>query len=109
MKVIADICVVPFTGRVSVRAEVKRAHQILANTGCPVNLHAYGTNIEGDYDVVFAALKQIHEELHKAGAQRISTTIRVGSRIDKEQGIADKLRAIQGITKPRRSKRKTTR
>ena len=96
MKVIADFCVVPITGRVSVRAEVKRAHQILVDTGLPTNLHAYGTNIEGEFDVVFAALKRIHEELHAAGVQRISTTIRVGSRIDKEQGIADKLEAIRG-------------
>ena len=96
MKVLADICVVPFTGKVSVREEVKRAHQILVDTGLTTNLHAYGTNIEGDYDVIFAALKRIHEALHKSGVQRISTTIRLGSRIDKEQGIADKLAAIRG-------------
>jgi uncharacterized protein (TIGR00106 family) len=96
MKVLADICVVPITGRISVREEVKRAHQILVDTGLPTNLHAYGTNIEGDYDVIFAALKRIHEELHAAGVPRISTTIRLGSRVDKEQGIADKLEAIRG-------------
>jgi len=95
MKVIADICVVPFTGRASVRAEVARAHAILAATGLPVQLHAYGTNIEGDYDVVFAALKHVHEELHAEGVTRISTTIRLGSRTDKSQGIADKIEAVR--------------
>ncbi|MBI5511984.1 MAG: MTH1187 family thiamine-binding protein [Deltaproteobacteria bacterium] len=96
MKVIADICVVPLTGKTSVRAEVKRAHQILVDTGLTVHLHAYGTNIEGDYDVIFAALKKIHEELHRAGVPRISTNIRLGSRTDKDQGIADKLEAVLG-------------
>ena len=38
MQVIADICVVPVAGKVSVREEVKQAHQILADTGLPVNL-----------------------------------------------------------------------
>jgi uncharacterized protein YqgV (UPF0045/DUF77 family) len=33
MKVIADICVVPITDRISVRSEVARAHAILAETG----------------------------------------------------------------------------
>ena len=95
MKVIVDICVIPNTGRTSVRAEVVKAHAILAATGLPVMLHGYGTNIEGDYDTIFAALKRVHEELHADGAARISTTIRLGSRTDKDQGIEDKLDAVR--------------
>jgi len=95
MNVIADICVVPFTGRASVRREVARAHAILKETGLPVLLHGYGTNIEGDYDVIMRALKRVHEELHAAGAVRISTTIRLGSRVDKEQTVRDKVRAVE--------------
>ena len=95
MKVIADIFVVPFTGRTSVRAEVARAHAILRETGPPTQLHASGTNIEGDYDTIGAALKRGHEELHAAGAARISTTIRLGSRTDKEQSLLDKVRAVE--------------
>jgi uncharacterized protein (TIGR00106 family) len=95
MHVIADICVVPFTGRPSVRTEVARAHAILKETGLPVMLHAYGTNIEGDYRVIMEALERIHEELHAAGAPRISTTIRLGSRTDKRQGLTDKVRAVE--------------
>ena len=94
MHVVADICVVPVTGRVSVRREVARAHQILRESGLPVLLHGYGTNIEGDFDTVMAALKRVHAELHAAGVARISTTIRLGSRIDKRASIADKLRAV---------------
>lgn len=96
MNVIADICVVPFTGNVSVRKEVARAHAILLATGLPVNLHGYGTNIEGDYDTIMAALKQIHETLHDEGSQRISTTIRLGSRTDKAQSVQDKIDAVKG-------------
>lgn len=95
MNVIADICVVPFTGKVSVRQEVARAHAILKATGLPVNLHGYGTNIEGDYDTIMAALKQIHETLHSEGSQRISTTIRLGSRTDKDQSVQDKIDAVK--------------
>ena len=95
MNMIADICVIPFTGRVSVREEVTRAHQILKETGLPVLLHGYGTNIEGDYRVIMEALERIHEELHAGGATRISTTIRLGSRTDKVQSIQDKVDAVQ--------------
>ena len=68
MKVIADICVIPNTGRTSVREEVALAHRILAETGLKVHLHGYGTNVEGDYDTIFAALKKVHETLHAGGA-----------------------------------------
>lgn len=95
MKIIADICVVPFTGNVSVRAEVARAHAILKETGLPVLLHGYGTNIEGEYRVIMEALERIHEELHAGGAARISTTIRIGSRTDKVQSIQDKIDAVK--------------
>jgi len=94
VKVIADICVVPLTGKTSVRKEVARAHEILQETGCTVSLHAYGTNIQGDFDTIMGALRRIHEELHANGVPRISTTIKLGSRIDKPQSIQDKLDAI---------------
>lgn len=97
MKIIADICVVPITGRISVREEVALAHRILRDTGLPVQLHAYGTNIEGDYDVVVAALKRIHETLHERGVPRISTTIRLGSRTDKEQSLDDKVGVVERL------------
>ncbi len=95
MRVIADICVVPLTGRVSVRQEVARAHSILAETGLKTHLHGYGTNIEGEWDDVFAALKRIHTELHADGVPRLSTTIRLGTRNDKEAGIDAKIAAVR--------------
>ena len=95
MRVIADICVVPLTGRISVRAEVARAHAILAETGLKTHLHGYGTNIEGDWDEVFAALKRIHSELHADGVPRLSTTIRIGTRTDKDAGIDSKIAAVR--------------
>ena len=95
MRVVADICVVPITGRISVRKEVARAHAILKDTGLKTNLHGYGTNIEGEWDEVFAALKRIHTELHADGVPRLSTTIRLGTRTDKEAGIDAKIAAVR--------------
>jgi len=46
--------------------------------------------------VICAALKKVHETLHAEGAARISTTIRLGSRVDKEQTVQDKIDAVQG-------------
>lgn len=96
MKVLVDVCVIPFTGRISVRKEVARAHGILKDTpGLTTRLHGYGTNVQGEWDVVFDALKRIHEELHAGGVARISTTCRIGTRTDKDPQIAVKMQAVQ--------------
>ena len=98
MNVVADICVIPIRGEISLRNDVAKAHQILKNTGLPVQLHAYGTNIEGDIDIVLEAIKKIHLELHSNGVPRISTSIRLGSRTDKSTSIQDKIEAVQQET-----------
>lgn len=95
MKVIADLCVVPIGIGVSVSKEVAICERILAAAGLKTHLHAYGTNIEGEWDQVFAAVKQCHEALHAAGVPRISSTLRFGTRIDREQTIEDKIASVE--------------
>jgi uncharacterized protein (TIGR00106 family) len=57
-------------------------------------LHAYGTNIEGDWDTVFAAIKQCHQVVHEMGAPRISTTLKFGTRTDRAQTMDDKINSV---------------
>src|ERR1700685_509807 len=95
MKVIADLCVVPLGIGVSVSKEVAICERILAAARLKTRLHAYGTNIEGEWDQVFAAVKQCHEALHAAGVPRISTNMRFGTRIDREQTMEDKIQSVE--------------
>ena len=95
MKVIADVCVIPLGIGVSVSSEVAVCERILAEAGLNPKLHAYGTNVEGDWDAVFAAVKRCHESLHAAGVPRISTTMRFGTRTDREQSMEDKVRSVE--------------
>jgi len=94
MKVMVDLCVIPLGVGVSVSKYVALCQQILEAAGLKIKLHAYGTNIEGDYDAVFAAIRRCHEQIHAAGAPRITTTIKLGSRIDREQTMEDKLASV---------------
>ena len=56
MKVIADLCVVPLGVGVSVSKQVAACTNVLKQAGLKTYLHAYGTNIEGEWDDVFAAV-----------------------------------------------------
>lgn len=95
MKVIADLCIVPLGIGVSVSKEVAACERILAEAGLKTKLHAYGTNIEGEWDDVFIAIKRCHEAVHAMGAPRISSNMRFGTRIDREQTMEDKVCSVE--------------
>lgn len=94
MKVIVDLCVVPIGVGVSVSKYVRECQIVLQEAGLEHRLHAYGTNIEGDWDDVFSAIKQCHQRVHALGAPRITTSIKVGTRTDREQSMQDKIDSV---------------
>ena len=95
MQVIADLCLVPIGVGVSVSREIAACERVLADAGLKTKLHAYGTNIEGEWDLVFAAIKRCHEVVHAMGAPRISSSLRFGTRIDRAQTMDDKIRSVE--------------
>jgi uncharacterized protein (TIGR00106 family) len=95
VKVIVDLCVVPLGIGVSVSKEVAACQRVLEQAGLKTALHAYGTNIEGEWDEVFAAIRRCHEVVHEMGAPRISTTIKLGTRTDRAQSMQDKVRSVE--------------
>jgi uncharacterized protein (TIGR00106 family) len=94
MHVMVDLCVVPLGVGVSVSAHVAACERVLREAGLEHSLHAYGTNIEGDWDAVFAAVKRCHEVVHAMGAPRITTTLKVGTRTDRQQSLQDKIDSV---------------
>ena len=95
MKVLVDLCIVPIGVGVSLSAYIAECEKVLAEAGLKTSLHSYGTNIEGEWDVVFAAIKRCHEKVHAMGAPRITTTIKAGTRTDRDQTMEDKINSVK--------------
>jgi uncharacterized protein (TIGR00106 family) len=95
MKVIADLTVVPIGVGTSVSSYVAACSRVLEEAGLKTHLHAYGTNLEGEWDDVLAAVKRCHEVVHGMGAPRISTVLKLGTRIDRDQTMDDKVRSVK--------------
>jgi uncharacterized protein (TIGR00106 family) len=95
MNVILDLCIVPIGVGVSLSPYVAACEKVLAEAGLKTVLHANGTNIEGEWDKVFAAIKRCNEVVHEMGAPRISTVIKVGTRTDRNQTMDEKIRSVE--------------
>ena len=94
MHVQIDLCVVPMGVGVSVSDYVVACQQIFEQAGLAHEMHAYGTNVEGEWDKVMAAVKRCHETVHEMGAPRVSSSMRLGTRVDREQSMQDKLQSV---------------
>lgn len=94
MNVMIDICVVPMGVGVSVSKYVVECQRIFEAADLSHEMHAFGTNVEGNWDKVMAAVKQCHEKMHEMGAPRTTSTLHVGTRVDREQTIRDKLDSV---------------
>ncbi|WP_415902166.1 MTH1187 family thiamine-binding protein [Neptuniibacter sp. QD29_5] len=95
MKVMIDICIVPLGVGVSVSEYVAACQKVFDEAGLSHQMHAYGTNVEGGWDEVMLAVKQCHEIVHEMGAPRITTSMRLGTRTDREQTMQDKVDSVQ--------------
>ncbi len=95
MKVIADLTVVPIGVGISLSKYVAACEKVLKEAGLTTNLHAYGTNIEGEWDDVLAAVKRCHEVVHEMGAPRVSTNLKLGTRTDRSQTMGDKVKSVE--------------
>jgi len=94
MQVIADFCLVPLGVGVSVSPYVVACERVLKEAGLKTKLHAYGTNIEGEWYAVFDAIRRCHEVVHDMGAPRITSTLRFGTRTDRAQSMEDKVASV---------------
>lgn len=94
MHVIVDFTIIPIGVGVSLSSYIALCEQILKDHGLTYELHANGTNVEGEWEEVLDAIHHCHEKLHQSGVPRIHTEIKLGTRIDRPQRMMDKLASV---------------
>ena len=94
MKVILDLCVVPLGVGLSVSSYVAACERVIREAGLVSQLHAYGTNIEGEWDEVMAVVTACFERMRQ-DCGRISTSVRIDYRAGKGGRLKSKIDSIE--------------
>ncbi len=95
MHVLADISIVPLGVGVSLSKYIAACERVFRDAGLVPKLHAFGTEVEGDWDTVMRALRRCHDVVHEMGAPRVSTTIKLSTRVDREQSLDQKIDSVR--------------
>jgi uncharacterized protein (TIGR00106 family) len=95
MYTIAEFTIVPIGVGVSLSAYVAECEKMLQESGLTYELHANGTNVEGEWDEVNALIRACHERMHEMGVPRVYTVMKYATRVDKEQHMDDKIRSVE--------------
>lgn len=94
MHAIVGFTLVPIGAGISVSPYVAAIKRVLEQSGLTFEVNCNSTNLEGEWEDVFAAVKRCHEVVHGAGAPRIHTCLQVGTRVDRDQRMAEKLESV---------------
>jgi len=94
MKVVADISLSPLGVGASVSNYIAECERVFTDVGMRPNVHAEGTEVEGDWEQVFEAVRSCHERLHAMGVEHIETNIRLSTRTDVDESIT---RAVESV------------
>lgn len=93
---VAFLTITPIgTATPSVSAYVAGVERVLRASGLTHQLTAMGTIIEGDLDAILKVVREMHEQPFLRGAARVSTSLRIDDRRDKEHTIAGKMRSVE--------------
>lgn len=96
MKVIADLCVIPLGVGPSLAPYVAACERVLREAGLDeVELHANGTSVVGEWRAVSEAIEACHAAIHAMGCARIHTVLKINSRTDRDQTLAEKVQAVE--------------
>jgi len=102
MHAIVGFTLVPIDAGISISPYVAAIERVLEASGLNFEVNSNSTNVEGEWEEVFDAIKRCHEVVHVEGAPRIHTCLQVGTRVDREQRMAEKLESVVSRRQTRR-------
>lgn len=100
MHVIAQVSIVPVGVGPSVSDYLASCKKVFEESGLEHEMHANGTNVQGEWDDVCAAVRQCHQVIQGLGAPRVLTTLQLDTRTDRDQTLSDRVESVRDKLAP---------
>jgi uncharacterized protein (TIGR00106 family) len=100
MKITAMLSVIPIGTELSLSKYVAACERVLLEAGLSCELHAHGTNVEGEWEDVMDAVRRSIETIHAMGCARLSVFLKIGSRTDRDPDGAAAVRSVRAKLGP---------
>lgn len=94
MRAIMELQILPVGVGNSLSSYVAACERVLTDAGLTPQLHAFGTNVEGEWEVLVEAVRRCHEVVHQMGAPRVLTLLKLETR---SNGNAELSQAVESV------------
>lgn len=99
MQAMAEFKLVPIGVGVSLSKYVAACEEIFREHGLKHELHAMGTNVEGELSELAEVYLECIYKLHQMGAIRVSASMSTSSRTDRQQTMGEKIKSVENKLK----------
>jgi uncharacterized protein (TIGR00106 family) len=91
-----EITVAPFGVGTSLSPYVAKSIEVLrATPGIEYETNSMGTIVRGSVEQLLSVAGKMHQAMLDAGALRVSTSLRIDDRVDKEATMTSKLKSLK--------------
>jgi len=91
---IIELLVVPIGVGTSLSEYIAAVVKVIKDSGFKYESHSMGTNIECEWDDLTPLVKECHDVLKSMGVKRISTSLKISERVDKDYTMRGKLESL---------------
>lgn len=95
MKVLAEVSIIPLGAGDSLSPYIAACQRVFTEAGLVPRLHAFGTNVEGEWTQVMDAVRRCHEVVHEMGAPRVTATVKLATRSDGDDSLQERVESVQ--------------
>lgn len=95
MRASMELAVLPIGGGESLSEYVAACQRVLIEAGLQPQLHAFGTEVEGEWETLMAAVRRCHEVVHEMGAPRILTHVKLLTRSSGDVNLSQPVTSVQ--------------
>lgn len=95
MRAIMDFTVFPIGTGNSISSYIAACERVLTYAGLDPHLHAFGTEVEGEWEALMVAVRRCHEAVHRTGAPRVLTYLKLETRNNDEANLSQPVDSVR--------------